>query len=46
MFWGFVLTAAALAIMMVWALIEVFRVDRVIEKVDRRIDQGGSTDES
>jgi hypothetical protein len=38
MFWGFALTAAALGLMVVWALIEIFRIDRIIEKVDRDLD--------
>ncbi len=38
MFWGFALTAGALGLMVVWALIEIFRIDRIIEKVDRDLD--------
>ncbi len=35
MFWGFILTAAALVLMIVMALVQIYRVDRVIEQVDR-----------
>lgn len=35
MFWGFVFTASALVIMILWALLQIKRVDSVIEQVDR-----------
>lgn len=37
MFWGFLLTVAALGFMVIWALVEIFRVDRIIEKIDRKL---------
>jgi len=39
MFWGFVLTATALAFMVIWSLFQIRRVDRTIEKVDRALDE-------
>lgn len=45
MFWGFVLTAAALGSMLIWALVEIFRVDRIIEKVDRKLAGAKPADE-
>jgi|GEM_PF-4216351 len=44
MFWGFVLTGVALAFMVIWALIEIFRVDRIIEQVDRELANNDSAE--
>jgi len=38
MSWGFVLTGTALGFMVIWALVEIFRVDCIIEKVDRELE--------
>jgi hypothetical protein len=37
MFWGFLFTAAALGFMVILALVEIFRVDRIIKNVDRKL---------
>jgi hypothetical protein len=44
MFWGFVFTGTALGFMVAWAVVEIFRVDRIIEKVDRKLAADKSTD--
>jgi len=37
MFWGLIMTFAALALMIVLALTQIYRIDRVIEQVDREL---------
>ena len=44
MFWGFVLTAGAVAVLVIWGLVEIFRVDRIIEKVDRELAENESAE--
>jgi len=38
MFLGFLLTVAALAFMIIWTLLQIKRVDRTIEQVDRALN--------
>lgn len=42
MFWGVVLTVSALAFMVIWALIQILRIDRIIERVDQAFKQKNS----
>lgn len=46
MFWGFLLTATALAILAIFSLVEIYRVDRIIERVDRDLEKDSSSDKS
>jgi len=43
MFWGLMCTATALGLMIVWALVQIYRVDRIIEQVDRRLGDQDDT---
>ena len=38
MFLGFFLTVAALVLMVIWILLQIKRVDRTIEQVDRALN--------
>ena len=37
MVYGFLMTGIALAVLVVWGLIEIRRIDRIIAAVDRRL---------
>lgn len=37
MFWGLSLTAALVAIMVIWSLLEIRRLDRIRKRVDQRL---------
>jgi len=45
MFWGFVLTAGAVAVLVIWGLVEIFRIDRIIEKIDRELAENESAEQ-
>jgi hypothetical protein len=45
MFWGFLFTAGAVAVLVIWGLVEIFRVDRIIEKVDRELAEKESAEQ-
>lgn len=37
MIWGLLATAVCLCVLIGWASVEIFRVDRIIASVDRRL---------